>query len=591
MGVRPPPQPPAADASRGGLTERQQEILSLLRAGKGNKDIASELGIGLGTVKQHVVALFRKLNVSNRAAAISRGYDVEWHAYPASAAMLSAPGDDSLIELRPACVLSVAAIGHDGGPVPEGAWRALHQATAQLAGERDCTMVALPGSGIDLIFGLHRVGETDSLDALAASRQLAEAAAEAGASLRAGLAAGFLVASMHVHGGWTGESVAGRAIARARELRDDAAPGQLLCDLASRRLMAFASRQLPVDIDDEQPMAYPLAEHRPLVRRPASAGPVTRLVDRVAEMAALRQSFEAAAAVGRGALALIEGEAGMGKTTLARAFEVEVRLNDAAWVAARCGDPAALAEVLASVGRGQGRPPARPGVKEALAGIQRGLDKGPLVVFLDELHRAQDAEITIVHGLARLADRAPLTVVATGRRIRDSRLTELPWAPRLRLGRLPPADLAQVIAGECGGALTREEQKEIAALAHGVPLFAVELCRSALAQPPLTRAVGHPPLSLVALVLSRLDGLALDRSLLRAAARFDALPATDLAFAWGDDAAAAAQLGKTIDAGVLARDAAGNIHFTHPLVREVLRCVMLTERPGADAWKARALAD
>ncbi|CAG0983112.1 partial Putative HTH-type transcriptional regulator YhjB, partial [Rhodocyclaceae bacterium] len=48
------------------LTGRQRQILELLRAGKVNKEIANELGIGLGTVKQHVVAIFKKLKVRNR---------------------------------------------------------------------------------------------------------------------------------------------------------------------------------------------------------------------------------------------------------------------------------------------------------------------------------------------------------------------------------------------------------------------------------------------------------------------------------------------------------------------------------------------
>ena len=55
------------------LTQRQRQILGLLRAGKVNKEIASELGIGIGTVKQHVVALFKRLNVRNRAMAASSG--------------------------------------------------------------------------------------------------------------------------------------------------------------------------------------------------------------------------------------------------------------------------------------------------------------------------------------------------------------------------------------------------------------------------------------------------------------------------------------------------------------------------------------
>lgn len=51
------------------LSVRQQQILELLAQGKSNKEIASELHIEYGTVKQHLFVLFRKLNVTSRAKA------------------------------------------------------------------------------------------------------------------------------------------------------------------------------------------------------------------------------------------------------------------------------------------------------------------------------------------------------------------------------------------------------------------------------------------------------------------------------------------------------------------------------------------
>lgn len=52
------------------LSDRQQEIVSLLAEGKSNKEIADYLKIGYGTVKQHLFVLFRKLGVSNRTKAV-----------------------------------------------------------------------------------------------------------------------------------------------------------------------------------------------------------------------------------------------------------------------------------------------------------------------------------------------------------------------------------------------------------------------------------------------------------------------------------------------------------------------------------------
>jgi DNA-binding NarL/FixJ family response regulator len=54
---------------RSELTARQKEVLTLLAAGKSNKQIAWALGISEGTVKVHVNAAFRALGVHNRVNA------------------------------------------------------------------------------------------------------------------------------------------------------------------------------------------------------------------------------------------------------------------------------------------------------------------------------------------------------------------------------------------------------------------------------------------------------------------------------------------------------------------------------------------
>jgi DNA-binding NarL/FixJ family response regulator len=61
---------PSVEALRRLLTERQVEVLKLLSNGKPNKLIARELGISEGTVKIHLAAIFRALNVRNRTEAV-----------------------------------------------------------------------------------------------------------------------------------------------------------------------------------------------------------------------------------------------------------------------------------------------------------------------------------------------------------------------------------------------------------------------------------------------------------------------------------------------------------------------------------------
>lgn len=52
------------------LTERQKEVLALMVQGKSNKLICRELGLAEGTVKIHVSAILRALNVETRTQAV-----------------------------------------------------------------------------------------------------------------------------------------------------------------------------------------------------------------------------------------------------------------------------------------------------------------------------------------------------------------------------------------------------------------------------------------------------------------------------------------------------------------------------------------
>lgn len=65
---------------RGPLTEREQEVLSLLAKGLANKQIAVTLGISEHTVKFHVSSIYSKLNATNRAEAIRAGLRSGWIA-------------------------------------------------------------------------------------------------------------------------------------------------------------------------------------------------------------------------------------------------------------------------------------------------------------------------------------------------------------------------------------------------------------------------------------------------------------------------------------------------------------------------------
>ena len=62
-------QAPAPAVALGGLTPRQTEVLAALATGLSNRDIGIVLGLSEKTVKAHVGAIFRALDVGNRTQA------------------------------------------------------------------------------------------------------------------------------------------------------------------------------------------------------------------------------------------------------------------------------------------------------------------------------------------------------------------------------------------------------------------------------------------------------------------------------------------------------------------------------------------
>jgi len=72
---RPGASASAPDRQVDPLTEREREVLRLVATGANNAEIAEGLYLSERTVKGHISAIFAKLGVRDRAAAIIRAYD------------------------------------------------------------------------------------------------------------------------------------------------------------------------------------------------------------------------------------------------------------------------------------------------------------------------------------------------------------------------------------------------------------------------------------------------------------------------------------------------------------------------------------
>jgi DNA-binding NarL/FixJ family response regulator len=71
-------EPRAESAALGKLTPRERQVLAHLIDGLSNKAIAQALSIGEGTVKVHLKAVLRKLDVANRTQAATLALKLGW---------------------------------------------------------------------------------------------------------------------------------------------------------------------------------------------------------------------------------------------------------------------------------------------------------------------------------------------------------------------------------------------------------------------------------------------------------------------------------------------------------------------------------
>jgi two-component system response regulator DesR len=65
-------EPPPAEGEGILLSVREREVLERVAGGETNREIAEALHLSPHTVKEHTSALYRKLDVRNRAEAVQR---------------------------------------------------------------------------------------------------------------------------------------------------------------------------------------------------------------------------------------------------------------------------------------------------------------------------------------------------------------------------------------------------------------------------------------------------------------------------------------------------------------------------------------
>src|SRR5919202_5063791 len=264
-------------------------------------------------------------------------------------------------------------------------------------------------------------------------------------------------------------------------LRDPLPPGVALRDLGEQRLKDFdRPERLYQLVAPGLPAEFPplkVADPAPLPPLPVPlAFADAPLVGRERERALLRERLDAALA-GRGGLALLGGEAGIGKTALAEALGREALDRGARVAVGRCYD---LTET----------PPYGPW-REALAALPHSPDLPPLPAALGGPERGEaPASLDLLRALARRLAGLPLLLLATYRAdeltrrhplsqllpllVREARATQLDLRP------LPEEAVLGLVRGRY--ALPDADERRLVDYvrdrAEGHPLFVGELLRT-----------------------------------------------------------------------------------------------------------------
>jgi DNA-binding CsgD family transcriptional regulator len=238
------------------LSARQQEILRLLSLGRSNKEIAEQLGLATGTVKQHMYALFRKLGVSNRTMAVVRGAPAASESNAQEdAEAAKAAAEERLYARR---LVTAVVVEPRSAPVHSSSQaarldRALREMGARverIAHGFDASCERLPGGSVAVWFGQSFAHGDDAARAVAFVRALAPAAPAAD-TIPCAIGVGTVP---EVVGEGERSSLAFRAFRVAMLLANVAAPGTpLLCEttaglagIATEPGAAGARSDLPV---------------------------------------------------------------------------------------------------------------------------------------------------------------------------------------------------------------------------------------------------------------------------------------------------------------------------------------------------------
>lgn len=485
------------------LSARQREILDLLTQGKANKEIAYELGIGIGTVKQHLVALYKKMGVTNRAMAVSKGISTAGRIHPIND---SEPGNDLYLERRSAVVLSLQVRPDDGLIEEEDAFIA-RRIMSQNAMDFDALFLANPDARGDVIFGLERTRRYDCLRAVRLAISVArDIESKLGPSfkVRAGMSCGYVLKGIGDDASWTGEVIAIDVISDARQHMPKSSQSSL--GMSASALMA--TRSLGMCAGEDGGKTLPLDT---LFRWSyCKDGHDTSLFGRDAELIELSDAYDALEQ-GEAQTFCIESGAGMGRTALVRAYADQLVAKKIAVYFFK-----ALLPNSRPSGKSRGLIDAMDTVKKPVTTkvFLDNLSKlKKCVVIVEDCHALSQVDFeTLATPNAKLAA-AGVQLVLTYRGRLSEKIKTMSGMYIIRLGRLDKKSARALTIHRASAA--KRLQKWVIEKSNGVPGFIASLCAAGNGLSDKADLDRLPvPYDLFSMIEERIDALGVSRNLL-----------------------------------------------------------------------------
>ncbi|MBF0611271.1 MAG: AAA family ATPase [Magnetococcales bacterium] len=563
------------------LTQRQQQILSLVQSGLSNKEVARRLDISEGTVKQHLVLIYKQLKVSNRTQAAQLDH-------------LAAPGETPINKSKPSShyvsslqPVSFATVHMDsmeqllhrlGSQGYDQFHRILRTWCERAAQRYEGVVQTFPG-GVIILFGIPRIREDDAERATCAAQWVRQGLSH---SLMKGIHLEELPVRICVVTGKVATFFDGLRTSVLGEVLTNPCQGERCPGaLAPRPCISKNTRQALAFLHQRHGSLWPFPHCDSAIQHEASdilENTQPRFVGRQNELLEVASRIQAASEGHSRALILL-GEAGFGKSALMNHVQ-KIVCDTPHWLIGRCRSVAreipfypflAMLDNLAGTTNPSGHNslttrwaswiyslplPLRQQVSNWISALEKIneqtdhatmvtltlemliqlIDQLPqgAVIFIDNLQWADPFSRQLIPRLIHHFNDTTTLVLAAGRRSELRQIHTLPGVDTLSLRRFSQKEMEKLLQSMGTGRCMQEERvQQLASWCGGVPLFAVETAKRCLNHEFADQGQNLCennllPDSLLGLVLERLDAAGVDWRLVRAVAAREKTMMNDL---------------------------------------------------------------